>query len=351
MGGAATVGTAGETTVDAEPPPPRRRRPGWPRAAWSRAAWSRAVWTGRARWLGYALGQAVLMAGLFMTYRLGRRLAAGHEGRALAHARDVWQLERGFGLPSEAGLQRLALHSTTLVELANRFYMYVHFPASIVFLAWVLLRHRDQWSRVRNALIALTGAALAIHLAYPLAPPRFLSGVLPDVNIVDTGRLLGPSPYPTDGGSANQYAAMPSMHVGWAILEAWAVITILRSRARWVALAQPIVTTLVVVVTGNHYWLDGLVGAALVVGAVWITAPGRGRQMWAWLPPIASMPVPAAASASAVAAAGSAAARPVLERDRPPAGRVTAAYSAGDAVGTHASRVSAEQSAAAVRRG
>ncbi|MDT3444566.1 phosphatase PAP2 family protein [Pseudofrankia sp. BMG5.37] len=246
------------------------------------------------RWLGYALGQALLLAGLFKVYRLGRQLAAGHESDALGHAREVWHLERALGLPSEEAVQRLALHSTTLVELANRFYMYVHFPASILFLAWVLLRHRDHWARVRNALIALTGAALVIHLAYPLAPPRFLSGVLPNVGIVDTGRLIGPSPYPSEGGSANQYAAMPSMHVGWAILEAWGVLTILRSRARWVALAHPVVTTLVVVLTGNHYWLDGIVGGLLVASAVWITAPGRAGQLVARLPATPLTPAPPA---------------------------------------------------------
>lgn len=208
---AAAVGAGGRETADVGSSPPAEEPP-------------RRVRT-LGRWLGYALGQALLMAGLFMVYRLGRRLAAGHESVALGHAREVWQLERALGLPSEETVQRWALHSTTLVELANRFYMYVHFPASIVFLAWVLLRHRDHWARVRNALIALTGAALAIHLAYPLAPPRFLSGVLPDVGIVDTGQLIGPSPYPSStGGSANQYAAMPSMHVGWAILEAWGVV-------------------------------------------------------------------------------------------------------------------------------
>ncbi|ONH27738.1 phosphatase PAP2 family protein [Pseudofrankia asymbiotica] len=252
------------------------------------------------RWLGYVLGQALLLAGLFKIYRLGRQLAAGHESDALGHAREVWHLERALGLPSEESVQHLALHSTTLVELANRFYMYVHFPASIVFLAWVLLRHRDHWARVRNALIALTGAALVIHLAYPLAPPRFLSGVLPDVGIVDTGRLIGPSPYPSPtGGSANQYAAMPSMHVGWAILEAWGVVTILRSRARWLALAQPVVTTLVVVLTGNHYWMDGMVGGLLVVGAIWITTPGRTSQLAARLPTTPSVAVrPATATAA-----------------------------------------------------
>ncbi|MBL7501434.1 inositol phosphorylceramide synthase [Frankia sp. CNm7] len=275
MSAAVVAGAERRELMDAGSSPPADELPGQP------------GWTGRARsagrWLGYAVGQALLLAGLFMAYRYGRQLAIGHESVAFEHARDVWNLQQALGLPSEEAVQRLALRSTTLVELANRFYMYVHFPATVVFLAWVLLRHRDHWARVRNALIVLTGAALVLHLTYPLAPPRFLPRLLPGVDIVDTGQLIGPSPYPSEGGSLNQYAAMPSLHVGWAIFEAWAVVMILRSRARWAALAQPVVTTLVVVLTGNHYWLDGIVGGALVAAAVWVTAPGRVGQLRARL--------------------------------------------------------------------
>jgi membrane-associated phospholipid phosphatase len=141
-----------------------------------------------------------------------------------------------------------------------------------IFLAWVWLRHRDAWPRVRAALILLTGAALAIHLAYPLAPPR----LLPGHPLVDTGRLIGPTPYPQRAGHgySNQYAAMPSLHIAWAVLVAWGVITLSRRRLRWVAVLYPVTTTLVVVVTGNHYWLDGIVGVLLLCLALRLsTAP------------------------------------------------------------------------------
>jgi hypothetical protein len=230
--------------------------------------------------LAHGVGQMFLLVGLFMVYRLSRHLADGREFVALEHAEHVWYLQRHLDLPSEALLQQLALNSTDLVRMANEFYLAVHFPAAIVFLLWVLVRHRDHWARVRNVLIFVTGAALVVHILYPLAPPRFLPQIMSSADFVDTGRLIGPSAYDVAGDDlANEYAAMPSLHVGWAVLEAWGIITILQARARWLAVAHPVITSFVVVITANHYWLDGIVAAALVVAAVWLTAPGVAADL------------------------------------------------------------------------
>jgi hypothetical protein len=217
----------------------------------------------------YTVGQLALMGLLYFGYSLGRHLVGGRETVALTHARAVWHLQEVLRLPSEVAIQRAALHSVDLIKLANIYYIGVHFPAMILFVGWVFLCHRAAWPRVRNVLIIVTAVGLAIEVAYPLAPPRFLAGS--GVGLVDTGAVFGPSPYTHTGGVANQYAAMPSLHIGWAILEAWAVISITRGRWRWLAIAQPVLTTTVVVVTANHYWLDGVVGAALVLAAVLVT--------------------------------------------------------------------------------
>lgn len=229
--------------------------------------------------VAYLAVQVTLLGALFMVYRLGRHLADGHTTMALHHARDVWDFERFVHLPSEAWVQAQALHWTELIRIANRFYITVHFPAAITLLLWVMVFHRDAWPRVRAVIIMATGVALCIHILYPLAPPRFLHN-----GMVDTGAVYGPSPY-TDPGvnsMANQYAAMPSLHIGWAILEAWAVVRILKTRWRWLAIIHPVATTLVVVITANHYWLDGIVGGLLVGAAIWITDPAKGR--WVGLP-------------------------------------------------------------------
>ncbi|MCL9759137.1 phosphatase PAP2 family protein [Frankia sp. AiPa1] len=230
----------------------------------------------------FVLSQIVLLGLLYVLYDLGRHLAAGRELEALRHAVNVWHLERVFDLPDEASLQAVAMRSSRLLELANRFYMTVHFPAAITFLLWVLIFQRHTWSRVRTVIAMSTGVALMIHIVYPLAPPRFLPEMLPSVKLVDTGAVFGPSPYGSHDTVANQYAAMPSLHIGWAILEAWGVITILRVRVRWLALLHPIVTTLVVVITANHYWLDGIIGGGLVAAAVQITRPEVQSRIRLW---------------------------------------------------------------------
>ena len=96
---------------------------------------------------------------------------------------------------------------------------------------------------------------------------------------VDTAAVDDASVYSGVGGAlANQYAAMPSLHVGWSIVVAAAVIGTLRSRARWLIVLHPVLTVLVVVVTANHYWLDALVSAALFVASLTLVGP-RGALL------------------------------------------------------------------------
>ncbi|CAO5237036.1 phosphatase PAP2 family protein [Frankia sp. AgKG'84/4] len=229
--------------------------------------------------VAYAASQLLLIAVLYGAYSFSRHLAAGREPAALANAKSVWRLERILRLPSEASAQHLALHSQVLIRSADWFYILVHFPSVIALLLWVFIRHRRHWTRVRNVLILTTGIALVIHLLYPLAPPRFLPSVL-HIPLVDTGARYGPSPYGEgSGGIANEYAAMPSLHVGWSLIEAWAIITILRHRVRWLAVLHPVLTITVVVITANHYWLDGVVGSSLVV--VSIVLLNQANRRWA----------------------------------------------------------------------
>jgi len=120
-------------------------------------------------------------------------------------------------------------------------------------------------------LVVFTGASLAIQLI-PVAPPR----MLPRTGLVDTGVLYHQSAYASVGGfNADQLSAMPSVHVGWAILVATAVIGTARSRWRWLAVLYPVLTTLAVVVTANHFWLDGIVAGLLLGLVLAVQAAGR----------------------------------------------------------------------------
>jgi hypothetical protein len=228
----------------------------------------------RARRLGPVVGQAllelVLVAVLFELYRFGRLLARSEEASAFDHAVEVHHLERLLHLPSEAAVQAL-VPSDTLLHLANLYYFSVHFPAMVAFLVYgYLFRPRSEYVWARNLLIALTGAALVVHIVYPLAPPR----MFPEWGFVDTMAALGPDAYAgASGDLANQFAAMPSLHVGWAALIAYVVYRTGPRWLAWVATAHVAITVVVVVVTANHYWMDGIVALALLAVASRLVRP------------------------------------------------------------------------------
>ncbi|MFK3979806.1 phosphatase PAP2 family protein [Micromonospora sp. NPDC050397] len=224
-----------------------------------------------------ALRELVLVALLWAGYNLGRLLADGHATVAVDNGHRIWHLERFLRLPNEATVQDLLSRTETLVRTANSYYAYVHFPATAAFLVWLYLRRPGYYRWARNSLATLTGAALVVHLVFPLAPPRMLA----DTGLFDAAARYGPSVYgtPTTDDLTNQYAAMPSLHVGWALLVATGLVLATRTRWRWLWLLHPAVTLAVVVVTANHYWLDGIVAAAIVaVIPLLVPVPkGEGR--------------------------------------------------------------------------
>ncbi|WP_030348671.1 phosphatase PAP2 family protein [Streptomyces sp. NRRL S-1022] len=204
----------------------------------------------------------LLVAGLFLVYKLGRQLAAGHTGEAYRNARRVWHLERTAHLPDETTVQSALLHGDTLVHVANTYYATVHFPATLAFLVWLYLRRPAHYVWARRVLAAVTSAALVLPFTFPLAPPR----MLPATGLIDTGRVYGPSVYgpPSSDHLSNQFAAMPSLHFGWALMLAIGLIAATRSRWRWLWLLHPLITLLVIVGTANHYWLDAIVATAML---------------------------------------------------------------------------------------
>ncbi|WAU83885.1 phosphatase PAP2 family protein [Streptomyces sp. Qhu-G9] len=218
--------------------------------------------------------ELLLVAGLFLVYKLGRQLATGHTAEAFGNAHRVWDLERFVHLPGEDSVQSAMLHGDTLVHVVNTYYATVHFPATAAFLVWTYLRRPGHYVWARRVLAAVTAAALVVHLTFPLAPPRMLAAT----GLVDTGQVFGPTVYgasPETDSLSNQFAAMPSLHFGWALMVAIGLIVATRSRWRWLWLLHPLVTLLVIVGTANHYWLDAIVAAALLGIALAVVRPPR----------------------------------------------------------------------------
>lgn len=238
---------------------------------------ARAWWESRPAaggpWRYQLLRELGLVAALFALYNVGRLLAAQRVSGAFDNADRLWQLERWLRLPSEQAWQAVALDVPSLIRAANGYYASVHFPLTFIVLLWLFLRRPDTYLWARRSIVWGSAAALVVQVLLPMAPPRMLI----NLGFVDTGVRYGQSVYGTVGQDplANQFAAMPSLHVGWAVLVAVVCIRSGHSRRRWLWSLHPLITTLVVVVTANHYWLDGVVGALVIVGALWFLAPRR----------------------------------------------------------------------------
>ena len=216
--------------------------------------------------------ETALILGLFALWQYAGSFGFVGPGGALGRGRWIWHLERVLHLPSETTLQQAFLPHPLIIQFFNLYYLSMHFAVLIITLIWLFAWHRAAYRRLRTTLVLFTGACLVIQFV-PVAPPRMLAGT----GLVDTAILYHQSVYGSVAGfEADQLSAMPSVHVGWAILIAIAVIGTARTRWRWLILLYPALTTLVVVVTANHYWADGIVAAALLGLVLLVQAAGRG---------------------------------------------------------------------------
>jgi hypothetical protein len=215
--------------------------------------------------------EAGTVLALFALWQLaGSHPALGPDG-AIARARWLWHAERVLHMPSETVVQRAFLPHPLLIQGFNLYYAGLHFAVLIACLVWLFVRYRRSYLRVRTTVILFTGFSLLVQLI-PVAPPR----LLPGDGMIDTAARYGQSVYGSDGGfQPDQLSAMPSVHIGWALLVAVVVIQVSRSRWRWLALGYPALTTLAVVVTANHFWLDGAAAAVLLALALLVQRAGQ----------------------------------------------------------------------------
>jgi len=213
--------------------------------------------------LSFARETAVVL-GLYALWQFAGTLSLLQVKGAVTRGRWIAHFEKELHLPGELWVQHMVLRSSLLTQALNVFYATVHFPAMIAFLIWMFVRHRDHYPQVRNTMVLVTGASLAIQLI-PVAPPRLTRGL----GFVDTPALFHQSVYARVGSPGpDQLSAMPSVHVAWAVLVALGVVLFSTSRRRWWIVAHPIITILAVVATGNHWWFDGIIAVQLIGVAI-----------------------------------------------------------------------------------
>ena len=215
--------------------------------------------------------EAALVSLLYGIWQLAHSIAITHVAGGAAHGRQVWDVERFMHLPNERSVQQFFLPHHDVVRFANLYYESVHFPATILLLAWLFIWHRSRYKPIRTTLALATAMSLLIQLI-PVAPPR----LIPSFGMLDTALAYGQSVYGADGGGiADQLGAMPSVHVLWCVLVGATVIRVGRSRWRYLVLLHTVGTILIVVLTANHYWMDGIVAVGLIGIAVLLQTAWR----------------------------------------------------------------------------
>lgn len=212
---------------------------------------------------GLALEFAILGAALAL-YLTTRRLTMGNALEAADNARGILSLEAVLGIDFEHSLQRVVLDFPSLITLMNWIYVWGHWPVLAIAAVWLFVQHRPEFSLFRNALIISGLLGLVVFAIFPVMPPRLLG-----LGMVDTVKQWSSSYHIFQPPSlVNQYAAVPSFHVGWNVLVAIAIFrAVPTSNLRYLALIGPVAMVSSVVLTGNHYLLDAVAGVILVAVA------------------------------------------------------------------------------------
>jgi len=208
-------------------------------------------------WLSFARQLTVVLAG-YILYEFARFNVISERAPAIRNATRVVDFEKSLGSFLEPDLQRMVNSSNWLTHSFNAFYSHGFLAVVAGTILWLYFASPERYRLYRNALGLSTVLAITIIVLYPTAPPR----LLPGLGIEDTVVALG-----GEHSFANEFAAIPSLHVGWLSLTGYVLALPYRGRRFWaVALLPGLAMETTVIVTGNHYWVDGAVGTVLAVG-------------------------------------------------------------------------------------
>ena len=216
---------------------------------------------------------------VYAAYSAGRLVVRGDVASAVDHGLAVLRVEKAFHLDAEHPLNRLFTREPWIGIPADFWYASLHYLVTPALLVWLFRSHAVRYRAARTWLMTSTFIGLIGFTLLPTCPPRLLSA---RYGFVDTmaqyshyGWWGGQASAPRGlGGMTNQYAAMPSLHVGWAL---WCGVMLWRygrtRLAKVAAVAYPLITTIVVMGTANHYFLDALAGAAVMGLGLLLTQP------------------------------------------------------------------------------
>ena len=239
-------------------------------------------------WLD-ALRQVSLFGLAYVAYRLVRGLVEGDANAAFAHARDLISFERTLHLFVEPSIQAWASGSHVVMVGASWLYVNAQTSVTIGALLYLYLCHNRSFYFVRNMFMIAMAIALVGYIVFPTAPPRFM----PEWGFIDSvSDFTGVHVADTSASMHalfNPYAAVPSMHVAFALMIGWPIARLVRSRVvRVLWVLYPFLMTFVIVVTANHFLIDALLGAltagASAYGAIWLARARPGVWRFSTVP-------------------------------------------------------------------
>jgi hypothetical protein len=206
--------------------------------------------------------QVVLFGGAYLGYNLVRGLVEGRASAAFQHARDLIQAERTLHLFVEPSIQAWASGSHVLMDFSSWLYVNAQTSITLAALIYLYVRHNGSFYFVRNMFAIAMLIALVGYAVFPTAPPRFL----PEWGFIDSVSDLTGMHVSHDSASMtalfNPYAAVPSMHVAFALMIGWPLASLSRTSVAGILWRlYPLLIAFVIVATANHFILDALLGA------------------------------------------------------------------------------------------
>lgn len=234
------------------------------------------------------LVEIALVAFGFLAYFLVRGAVVDRTGDALANARDIVALQASLGLWVEPQVNAWVLDHAVVMRALNFVYFWLDFPLIVGVGLLLFWRKRECYTLLRDSVLISGALALILYWSFPVAPPRYLT----EWGFVDTLEQYSNLSYQAQSMRpfVNPFAAVPSLHVGWAALLA---VTVFSATGSWLARAASIATfaaqSLAVVGTANHYLFDGVAGLVVCAAglAIAVALQRRGypgiRWLLAWL--------------------------------------------------------------------
>jgi hypothetical protein len=234
------------------------------------------------RGAGDVLRQIVLFCGAYWLYRIVRGQVDGRAAEAFANGRELVAAERSLGLFVEPSMHAWAEANELIGDFASWMYVNSHFVVTTATLAFLYLRRNDRFYFVRNMFMVAMALALVAYVVFPTAPPRFY----PELGFTDSVAAFTGVRAEESNLLVNPYAAVPSMHVCFALMLAGPMAHL--ARHRWAAalwLVYPLLVSWVVIATANHWWLDAALGVFTAAASYALAAGLLGRlrpEAWAW---------------------------------------------------------------------